>query len=147
MDATFLLWRFSIVLLGGLLSFSWFAACKPTLPALPALPPLPKRQTQQAPWFRRSFYTVYLAEQGAKDGGDRLRRFIKRFPEVASHTYKQNLILLYSRRQKGLSVGSLERLFILMNHMIAQSIPLPNELTQNRPGERPSFPFKAPDPP
>ena len=75
-------------------------------------------------WFRFNFYKIYLLQKQKKDGRDRLRYFIRFYPQKAIWTYSYNLRIIEKRRQMGLKLGEIELLYLTMNFMIKKAIPL-----------------------
>jgi len=91
-------------------------------------PNKPKRE--QIRWFRAEFYELYLVEVKAKDGGDRLRRYIQKFPKIAGYTYHSNQADLKRYQKNGKPPGQIEKYYLLMNLLIEETIGIPKTKTK-----------------
>jgi hypothetical protein len=117
-----------------LLMFNVFVLCVGCVPYRPSLPPLKPpinaSEKQRVHWLRGTFYRLYLIEQEAKDGGDRLRRLFLQFPDLSKTTYTHNHKAVENRKQIGKKLRDLERFYLLMNLMIRNSIVIENSTTK-----------------
>lgn len=82
-------------------------------------------ERQQIRWMRLSFYQLYQFEQKRQNGGDLLRRFIKKYPKIAYKTFRLNAKAVEQRRISGQKLRNLERFYLLMNVLIRESISVP----------------------
>ncbi len=74
--------------------------------------------------MRSTFYRLYLIELERDDGGDRLRKFLLRFPDLAKMTYQFNLRDVESQRLKGKKLTNWEKFLLIMNSYIKISLNL-----------------------
>ncbi len=106
------------------LIFLLFASCSSRQISLPITPfPSTDNRYDFVKWFRLNFYKIYLLQRKKNDGWDRLRIFIRRFPQKAAWTYFANKRHIEKRRQLGLKLGDIELIYLTMNYMIKEVIP------------------------
>jgi hypothetical protein len=90
--------------------------------------PLPVKTPQgkvseQLKWFRLAFVRLAEMERSRRDGGDRVRRFVRQYSGLARTVYLDNQRRLKKRREAGEPFTQLDRLYIVMNAFIRKALP------------------------
>lgn len=100
-----------------------FTGC-PNRVQAPTLPPSLQRASEQSRirWFRRAFYNLVQEEQRQRDAGDRPRKLIRRYPQLARRSFLSNQQHLEARKKQQKLYGPLERYYLLMNDLIEESL-------------------------
>lgn len=83
----------------------------------------PKKPELQIKWFRQTFYTLAQQERKRQDGGDRVRRLLRKYPKLAKLAYLENIKELKKRQEMGEEIENLDRYYIIMNALIRLTFP------------------------